>query len=93
MSKGFTFQQLAVILLVILGLVVAVVLAATQLAQSGSQFAQIGGQAGSGAQGAADAAAGMGIDCFAEGGFCIAKYRENNRRTQKNNIFLFINIS
>lgn len=69
--KGFTFEQIAVLILVIMGLTVAVVLAATQLSKSGSQLSQLGGSSGVGADQAADAAGKLGTICISKGGFCV----------------------
>ena len=72
MRKGFTFAQMATLILVIMGLTVAVVLAATQLSRSGSQFSQLGAQSGAGVEDAGEAAASLGTACIAEQGFCTA---------------------
>lgn len=41
MGKGFTFEQLAVILIVVLGLVVVVVMATTQARKAGESFGDV----------------------------------------------------
>jgi len=70
-SKGFTFEQMATLILVIMGLTVAVVLAATQLSKSGSQLSQLGSQSGQGVEQAAGAAGSLGTSCIATGGYCL----------------------
>ena len=71
-AKGFTFEQIAVLILVIMGLTVAVVLAATQLSRSGSQLSQLGGQSGTGVDDAGIATQNLGTKCIAAGGFCYS---------------------
>lgn len=61
---------MATLILVIMGLTVAVVLAATQLARSGSQFSQLGSQSGAGVEQAGEAAGSLGVNCIASGGYC-----------------------
>jgi len=70
MQKGFTFTQMAVLLLVILGLVVSVVLAATQFRQAGGSITDVGEQATGGSQAAGESVA--GLVCDLAGGECKA---------------------
>jgi hypothetical protein len=78
--KAFTFSQLATILLVVLGLVVTVILIATQAKNIGSAFSNIGKQSTSGADAAAESTVGVG--CSTIGGKCMAEctgeYEQSN---------------
>ena len=68
MAKGFTFGQLATLILVIMGLTIVVVIAATQLTGSGGQLRDISDATNS--QGAVDVL--TGASCSAAGGTCTA---------------------
>jgi len=67
--KGFTFAQMATLILVILGLTVGVILASTQLGASAGSISELGSQATSGTQAAVTASAGLacrtigGVQC------------------------------
>ncbi len=65
-KKGFTFAQMATLILVILGLTVGVILASTQLSSSAGSISQLGSQATEGTQAAVSASA--GIACKTIGG-------------------------
>jgi len=73
MKKGFTFSQLAVILIVVLGLVVAVVLAATQFSNTGSKLAEVGSQVTG-----QDLTINAGTKCFTNGGQCLVKKNDSS---------------
>lgn len=64
--KGFTFSQLAVIILVVLGLTVAVVIAATQFSRAGSSLTEIGSKTDTGSVDIS-----LGLKCLSSGGVCI----------------------
>lgn len=63
--RGFTFSQVAVIILVILGLTVVVVIAAVSLAQSGASFGELSSKTDTGS-----VSINLGIQCLAAGGYC-----------------------
>lgn len=59
MSRGFTFEQMAVLILVILGLTVGVILAATQFRSAGSSVGELTESATSGTEAAVSSTAGL----------------------------------
>ena len=68
--RGFTFAQLAAIILVVLGLTVVVVLVVSQFTRTGGQLGEVGS---AGDVGEATTALGdMGLNCMNEGYFCKA---------------------
>jgi hypothetical protein len=70
MGKGFTFAQMATLILVIMGLTIVVVLAATQLARLSGQTTELSSGTDVGA--AAEALQKTGTTCTATlGGACI----------------------
>jgi hypothetical protein len=71
MEKGFTFAQMATLILVIMGLTIVVVLAATQLARLGAQTTELGGSTN--VDDAISASQQTGTSCMVdEGGVCVA---------------------
>lgn len=64
--KGFTFEQMAVLILVILGLTVGVILASTSLRTSAGSISELGQTATEGTEAAVTATAGIG--CTSLGG-------------------------
>ncbi|PIO00165.1 hypothetical protein COT72_03315 [archaeon CG10_big_fil_rev_8_21_14_0_10_43_11] len=68
MQKGFTFQQLAVILLVVLGLIAVIVLFATQIQGAGSSVSSIS----KGVEQGVGNVSGLLTSCTGQGGACKA---------------------
>ncbi len=83
-KKGFTFEQLAVILLVVLGLIVTVILITTQAKNIGSAFSNIGKQSTSGADAAAESTIGLG--CTTIGGKCMTQCTGEYEQSNSGNI-------
>ena len=73
MMKAFTFSQLAIILLVILGLVVVVVIAVGSLTQAGSSLGEIGSEVGG-----TQVEIKLGVECMGAGGFCTSNTCDTN---------------
>ncbi len=70
-KKGFTFEQMAVLILVILGLTVGIILAATQFSSSSRSISELGSAASQGAQTGVQSAS-QTIKCENYGGTCLA---------------------
>ena len=69
MTKAFTFSQLAIILMVVLGLTVAIVVAVTQLQGASGSISDIGDSVDDAITGGIN----LGLECIQTGGKCIAK--------------------
>ena len=70
MGKGFTFAQMATLILVIMGLTIVVVLAATQLARLSGQTTEI--SSGTDVGTAVGVITKTGVNCQANSGYCAA---------------------
>jgi len=64
--KGFTFSQLAVILMVVLGLTIAVVVAVTQMQGASGNIGQLQENIGD----EIDSGLNLGLDCISSAGKC-----------------------
>lgn len=82
--RGFTFQQLAVILLVVMGLTLTVLLASTQLQQAGSSLTQLGKSATQGSGAAANAT--IGQACRTIGGECVNESEASEKGVDFNSL-------